>query len=154
MYGCKSVEELSDEQIREVKKIFDDYDADKKGFIKTCDLGDVLRMLYQTPTDLQLQKLVEKFDVDGTGRLDFPEFLVIFVEQMKPTKNDYALRSAFQSFDPEGTGQIATKDLRYIMSNFGEQLTAEELEEMISEADIGGDGIIYYDDFVTRILSC
>ena len=35
-----------------------------------------------------------------------------------------------------------------MMNNLGEKLTEEEIEEMILEADIDGDGQINYEEFV------
>ena len=39
-------------------------------------------------------------------------------------------------------------ELRFVMNNLGEKLTEEEIEEMILEADIDGDGQINYEEFV------
>ena len=36
-------------------------------------------------------------------------------------------------------------ELRHIMTTLGEKLTNEEVEEMIKEADIDGDGTINYE---------
>lgn len=39
------------------------------------------------------------------------------------------------------------------MINLGEKLTDEELEQMIKEADLDGDGQINYDEFVRIMLA-
>ena len=39
-------------------------------------------------------------------------------------------------------------ELRFVMGNLGEKLTDDEIEEMILEADIDGDGQINYEEFV------
>ena len=39
------------------------------------------------------------------------------------------------------------------MSNLGEKLTDDEVDEMIREADIDGDGQVNYEEFVTFITS-
>ncbi|CAH1267744.1 CALM1 [Branchiostoma lanceolatum] len=44
-------------------------------------------------------------------------------------------------------GFITASELRVVMANLGEKLSDEELEEMIDEADIDGDGHINYDEF-------
>ena len=39
------------------------------------------------------------------------------------------------------------------MTNLGEKLTEEEVDEMIREADIDGDGQVNYEEFVTMMTS-
>ena len=39
------------------------------------------------------------------------------------------------------------------MTNLGEKLTDEEVDEMIREADIDGDGQVNYEEFVTMMTS-
>ena len=47
------------------------------------------------------------------------------------------LRDAFNLFDQDRDGFINVDDLREIMTNLGEKITDEDLDEMIREADIG-----------------
>ena len=39
------------------------------------------------------------------------------------------------------------------MTNLGEKLTDEEVDEMIREADIDGDGQVNYEEFVNMMTS-
>lgn len=43
-------------------------------------------------------------------------------------------------FVQDGNGFISAAELRHVMTNLGEKLTDEEVDEMIREADIDGDG--------------
>lgn len=43
--------------------------------------------------------------------------------------------------------------LRHVMTNLGEKLSQEEVEEMIREADTDGDGQVNYEEFVSMMLS-
>ena len=45
-----------------------------------------------------------------------------------------------QVFDRDGNGFISAAELRHVMTNLGEKLTDEEVDEMIREADVDGDG--------------
>ena len=42
--------------------------------------------------------------------------------------------------------------LRHVMINLGEKLTDEEVEQMIREADLDGDGQVDYDEFVRMMM--
>ena len=44
-----------------------------------------------------------------------------------------------------GNGYISAAELRHIITTLGEKLTNEEVEEMVREADIDGDGTINYE---------
>lgn len=45
----------------------------------------------------------------------------------------------------DGNGYISAAELRHVMTNLGEKLTDEEVDEMIREADIDGDGQVNYE---------
>ena len=42
---------------------------------------------------------------------------------------------------------------RHVMTNLGDKLNDEEVDEMIREADIDGDGQVNYEEFVTMMTS-
>lgn len=69
---------------------------------------------------------------------------VFLVRKMKDTDTEEELIEAFKVFDRDGNGLISAAELRHVMTNLGEKLTEEEVDEMIREADIDGDGHINY----------
>lgn len=80
----------------------------------------------------------------GNGNIDFPEFLTMMAKKMKETDSELEIREAFKVFDKDGNGFISSTELRYVMTNLGEKLTDEEVEDMIREADADGDGQVNY----------
>ena len=83
--------------------------------------------------------------LSGNGTIDFPEFLTMMARKMKDTDSEEEIREAFRVFDKDGNGFISAAELRHVMTNLGEKLTDEEVDEMIREADIDGDGQVNYE---------
>ena len=138
-------EQLSEEQIAEFKEAFSLFDKDGDGTITTKELGTVMRSLGQNPTEAELQDMINEVDADGNGTIDFPEFLTMMARKMKETDSEEEIREAFRVFDKDGNGFISAAELRHVMTNLGEKLTDEEVDEMIREADIDGDGQVNYE---------
>ena len=57
------------------QEAFTKHDPNGEGSITTGQLRKVLRYLGQNPTEAGLQDMVNNVDKDGTGSIDFPEFL-------------------------------------------------------------------------------
>lgn len=51
-------------------------------------------------------------------------------------------------FDKNGDGLISSSELRHVMTSLGEKLSDEEVEDMLKEADLDGDGMVNYIEFV------
>ncbi|XP_058873157.1 troponin C type 1b (slow) isoform X1 [Acipenser ruthenus] len=79
-----AVENLTEEQKNEFKAAFDIFIQDAEdGCISTKELGKVMRMLGQNPTPEELTEMIDEVDEDGSGTVDFDEFLVMMVRCMK-----------------------------------------------------------------------
>ncbi|OPJ76413.1 calmodulin, striated muscle [Patagioenas fasciata monilis] len=141
-------ERLSEEKIAEFKEAFSLFDRDGDGRITTKELGTVMRSLGQNPTEAELQDMAVEVDTDGSGTIDFPEFLLLMARKMRDTDSEEEMREAFRVFDKDGNGYISAAELRHIMTNLGEKLTDEEVDEMIREADFNDDGQVNYEEFV------
>jgi len=63
------------------------------------------------------------------------------------------LREAFKIFDRDRDGFIDMKELKKVTTMLGQQLTKEEVEDFMKEADVDGNGKLDYDEFVKMLLS-
>ncbi|KRX88755.1 Calmodulin [Trichinella pseudospiralis] len=132
---------LADEQIAEFQEAFNLFDKDGDGKITSQELGIVMRSLGQRPTESELRDMVNEVDEDGNGTIEFDEFLQMMSRKMKDSDSEQELKEAFQVFDKDKDGFISAAELHYVMTNLGEKLTDEEVQEMIREADLDGDGL-------------
>ena len=60
-------------------------------------------------------------------------------------------KEAFALFDKDGDGTISTKELGTVMNSLGQKPTISELEAMIKEVDIDGNGEIDFGEFLTMM---
>merc|ERR1719409_2110547 len=105
--------QLSDEQIAEFKEAFLLFDKDGDGTITTKELGTVMRSLGQTPTEAELHDMINEVDNDGSGTIDFAEFLSLMSKKMKDADSEEELIEAFKVFDRDGNGFISAAELRH-----------------------------------------
>lgn len=138
---------LTEEQIVEFQEAFNLFDKDKDGTITTQELGTVMKSLGQYPSENELRDLISEVDTDGNGVIDFKEFLGMMARRMRDPDSEEELREAFKVFDKDGNGYISASELKQVMASLGEKLTTDELNEMMLEADLNGDGQISFDEF-------
>ena len=141
---------MSSEQLREFREAFAFFDKDGDGRITVEELSTVVRSLGQSPTPEELRHMVRDVDADGNGTIEFAEFLALMSRQREAANADdnEELREAFGVFDRDHDGHISKAELRHVMISLGEKLTDEEVEGMIAEADLDGDGQVNFDEFV------
>jgi calmodulin len=146
-------EHLTEDKIAEFKEAFEIFDKDRDGFITIKELGEIMKNLGQSPTDAELQDMINEVDIDGNGNIDFKEFLGLMARKMRDTDTEEELIEAFKVFDRDSNGLISAQELKHVMTSLGEKITDEEVDEMIREADIDGDGYINYEEFVRMIIN-
>jgi len=143
---------MSDEEIKAYRDVFALFDKDSSGTITAHELGEIMRSLGQNPSDLELQDMINEVDVDHSGSIDFDEFLKMMSTTVKAQDFAHETRAAFDVFDKDGSGTISADELRQVMKSLGENLTDDEIDEMIREADKDRNGTIDYEEFV-QLLS-
>ncbi|XP_064601551.1 calmodulin-A-like isoform X2 [Liolophura sinensis] len=144
---------LTDEQIGEFREAFTMFDRDGDGRITAKELGTVLRSLGQNPTEGELRDMINDVDIDGNGTIEFDEFLRMMAKRQSEVDEQKDITDAFKVFDRNGDGFISASELRHVMTTLGEQLSDDEVENMIKEADVDGDGMINYEEFIRMMMT-
>merc|ERR1711884_727540 len=99
----------------------------------------------------ELQDMMISLGAGGSGSVDFLEFLSFMAQKVRDTDGE-KLREAFKVFDRDGNGLIAAAELRHTMTRLGKTLTDEDVDEMIREADVNGDGQLNDQEFVKMMM--
>ncbi|CAI5784410.1 caltractincaltractin-like [Podarcis lilfordi] len=143
--------ELSEEQKQEVREAFDLFDTDGSGTIDVKELKVAMRALGFEPKKEEIRKMVADIGKEGSCVIEFEDFLTMMTQKMSEKDTKEEILKAFRLFDDDATGKISFKNLKRVSKELGENLTDEELQEMIDEADRDGDGEIDEQEFL-RIM--
>ena len=63
------------QKLSKYEEIFRRYDVDGSGTIEAAELGEVMKDLGQEVSPAELRKMIEAIDADGSGEIDFEEFM-------------------------------------------------------------------------------
>ncbi|XP_037090298.1 neo-calmodulin-like isoform X2 [Pollicipes pollicipes] len=144
---------LTEELVAEFKEAFMLFDKDEDGVINMNELGVMMKTLGQRPTETELEKMVSTVDQEGTGQIEFNEFLQMMAKKMAGMESEEELKEAFKVFDKDEDGLLTVGELRHIMTSMGEKMSNDEVDDMIREADKNGNGKINYEEFVRVLMN-
>ncbi|XP_038677739.1 calglandulin-like isoform X2 [Scyliorhinus canicula] len=140
---------LTAELLAEYKGVFEMFDEEGNGLVKTDELAKLMSLLGINLTKRDLAQMAKDVDKDGKGSFNCENFLALMGDYHEKSKNqDQELKEAFLVFDPDKKGYIDWNTLKYVLMNVGEPLNEDEAEHMMKEADKDGDGTIDYQEFV------
>ncbi|XP_016058726.1 PREDICTED: centrin-4 [Miniopterus natalensis] len=140
--------ELNETQKQEIKEAFDLFDIDGSGTIDVKELKIAMRALGFEPKKEEVKKLIAEIDKEGTGTISFEDFFAIMSLKMSEKDEKEELLKAFKLFDDDDTGSITLNNIKRVAKELGENLTDDELQEMLDEADRDGDGEINEGEFL------
>ncbi|KAI9485650.1 MAG: hypothetical protein EXX96DRAFT_545939 [Benjaminiella poitrasii] len=138
--------------LEETRVAFLLFDKDNNGTIDSSELGAVMRSLNMNPTDTELRDMINEVDGNGNGTIEYEEFVVMLSRKRRASEIHEELKETFRVFDKDGNGYISQSELCQVMNSVGEKLSEDELNVMLREADIDGDGQINYEEFVKMLL--
>jgi len=142
---------LTEEQVKDLEMAFSLFDDQDLKVIPIKQLRQLMRAVGQNPSDVELQDISAEIDADGSGELYLSDFLYIMSQRYENMTTEDEIIAAFRVFDKQGTGFISESEFRHIMKNMGEQMTDDEVEEIIRDADSDHEGNIDYVRFVNMM---
>ena len=86
---------MKKEQLELFRDTFVIFDKDGDGTIDSKELSTVLKSMGYNPTHEEIKEMVEDVDSDGSGSIEFLEFLLLMGGILKDVPTDLDLRDAF-----------------------------------------------------------
>ncbi|KAK5107776.1 SCF ubiquitin ligase complex subunit cdc4 [Meristemomyces frigidus] len=129
------------------KEAFSLFDKRGTGRVDSDSLGDLLRACGQNPTLAEINDL--KGGVARGGDFDFDSFTKVLNRPggfRDPGEPEEYCRG-FQVFDKDLTGFIGVGQFRYILTNLGEKMSDEEVDELLKAVDTSSGELNYMGTF-------
>ena len=128
----------------------------------------MMKAFNHTPTEEELTLLTTQCQTQHGGKMTFQVFSQIMAPRIVKANEAYAedkILAAFRRFDADEDGYITAKELRTVllesfcpgMKRVAEALTDDDVDEIMSEADLDGDGRISFSEFkamIPQLSSC
>ena len=139
---------LTEDEVLEIREAFDLFDTDHSGEIDVAELKQALMNLGIDTKNQTLQNMLADIDKNGNANIDFDEFIDMMTAKMSDKDTPEDLRKVFDLFIGDDTAdKIELKHLKRVAKELGENMSDDELNEMIVRADTDKDGKVSFDEF-------
>eukprot|EP00947_MAST-08B_sp_MAST-8B-sp1_P005014 g5014.t1 len=153
----------------DLEKVFDKWDRDGSGRVSKSEFGRGCEKLGLDLSEIELQRLMRRFDVDGDGKIDYGDF-IDFVQDGR-TRYDRAspsvskVRAAlrrmaegrdgrtdawrvFKEIDGSRRGYVNQQEFkRGMVEDLGLDLSGRETKALFEAFDFDGDGYVSFHEF-------
>jgi len=143
--------QLGEKQIKGLRETFMALDHNGDGLLTAAEMKEGLEKagLKEIPEDLQ--KILEEVDSDGSGVIDYTEFLAATLDK-KMYMNEDTCWAAFRIFDRNGDGKIDKTEISHVLNDGSVQAQAQrDMAEIMAEIDANGDGEIDFKEFMAMM---
>jgi len=140
--------QLGEKDIKALRDVFMTLDSDGDGQLTVSEMREGLANagLKEIPADLQ--QIMEEVDSDGSGVIDYTEFLAASLDK-KQYNDENVCWAAFRVFDRDGNGVISKEELSQVLGDGDvKNLAMRDMAAMMAEIDTNGDGEIDFKEFM------
>jgi len=144
--------QLGESQIKALRETFMALDENSDGLLTVNEMKEGLQRcgLKEIPADLQ--QIMKDVDSDGSGVIDYTEFLAATLDKKVYMAEDVCWQ-AFRIFDRNGDGKIDKKEIAAVLNSDSDvqEAAGKDLAEIIQELDKNGDGEIDFQEFMAMM---
>jgi len=145
---------LDPEQLEQVRAAFTLFDHDGDGKVTIEELRLLYTSLGQNFSEAELRDFLVEVDSDGSGTIEWEEFLALMVRQLKgatEVEREQGLRNAFEAMDSDQDGFVTLVEFKQLMTNIG--TSEDDVEKLVAAMDVDGDGRVSYQEYLYSFRS-
>jgi len=139
--------QLHDSETKELRDCFTALDSDGNGRLSLGELRQGLEQVGLARSDSDLVQLMGSVDQDGSGSINYTEFIAASIDGSKAINRDVC-RTAFGLFDRDGDGEISTAEMAQVLDRG--RVKAGTVD-MMRKADSNYNGKIDFEEFMAMM---
>jgi len=107
---------LNKQEKEQIDKVFRAMDINGDGKLSKDEIQLGFAQYFgRSLDDKEVDEMFDKVDADGSGAIDYSEFVVATMNEKNMLSNN-KLQTAFKMFDKDGGGSISTDEIRAVLS--------------------------------------
>lgn len=116
--------------------------------IDASELGGVLKRMGHNFSQAQVAEMIKEADTDGSGSIEFKEFVAMIAPHLKASRSNGELRECFKAIDTDNSGYVTADELLIMLWGLGQRMDETQLQAAIKHADKSGDGKVDFGEFL------
>jgi len=151
--------QFSEKKLKEMRRVFDIFDKDGNGSLDAKELKDAMAGIGLSPTDFELRAMIAGVDADGSGCIEWNEFLHMMNKKVVDPENQHRLAFNYFLEGDTSSGPQSSSITRSCFVSQMRKLTSEfsetELHEMFHQAKFENNDYtrLTYKEFVKMMIS-
>lgn len=135
--------EFTEEQVREFQNLFETIDLEHKGFLNEAELR---QLLLEFEIDESFAPPLLRILSHNAEGVEFNDILNFFKVLNTGNIKDF-FRLLFSAIDEDNDQTLGVQDITSFAELVGDNLSEDEVSEIMKQCDINNDGKVNFDDF-------
>lgn len=146
--------QLTKEEEREFREIFNLVDRDKSGSITKDELIHLMETLAIQASPQEIDLIIGEIDKNNDGEIQFEEFVSVMSRKVHATYTSSEVQSAFRVFQGSSPdGYIKLEDLERALTVYGsDRLTTQQVSELINQIETDSNGLFNFKEYVNMMM--